>query len=150
MVPTHIDRNCLSPMILPVLAGTWILLLAMGCTIKPRHQLPLPPDESTSGTYQTVYLRVDYDYTYRPGGSGEPGTLDFRGRLSATRPLEEMAVRLRFVDSGGEILHTEVLYSSQHGHKRGSSTITKQFPVVPGTAALAITSTSKEKVFNNN
>jgi len=148
MVNRSLDRNRKYPFLPIILLGMLTLAIQAGCTIKPDHQLPLNPGETYSGEYTTVDVTMDYQYTFTPGGQTGGGQIDFKGSISASRSLSELAVRLRFLDEAGKIIHTEVLYHAMK-YGKGGRNISHQFPVPAGTAALAITSTSEVRVYND-
>ena len=148
MLNRSIHRNRKYPFIPMLLLVMLALGGAAGCTIKPEHQLPLNPGETYSGVYTTVDVTMEYQYTYTPGEQAGGETIDFKGDIRANRSLSELAVRLRFLDAAGKIIHTEVLYHAMK-HGKGGRNISHQFPVPAGTAALAVTSTSEVRIYND-
>lgn len=147
-------NTCLQPNrpylyhLIPWVPFAILTLAAMtGCAIKPDRQLPLVSDQASMGVYKTVYMSMEYRYTYTPADQSGAGNIDFEGHLNIKYSLERLVVRLRFLDNNGKFLHTEILYDASR-YTKGNRNISEQFSVVPGTVAFAITSTSKERVYN--
>jgi hypothetical protein len=124
-------------MIAIALCSHFLLFGCTGATIREDRRIPLVANQPYEGVSKTGHYILEYSFTFHPKASDETGSMEFTGNLKPTRPLENLSIRLQFLDSEGKVIDMEPIYGSGHMGGASKATIQKRFETPPGTVAIA-------------
>jgi len=105
-------------------------------TVAPENRIPLIKDTPQEGTWESIYVVLEYEFVKTAGSIG----LIIDGR--ARRRMDQIVVWVLFLDKEGRLLERETVYNSgfrasRTRDRRIEGTIERVFQVPPGTNYLA-------------
>jgi hypothetical protein len=110
-----------------------------GRTVAPEDRIPVIADKPQQGTWESQHVVLEYDFVKENGTVG----LIIDGRTK--RRLDQIVVRVLFLDKQGKILERETVFNSgfrtqRTKARRMQGTIERAFEVPKGTQYLAFQS----------
>ena len=108
-------------------------------TVAPENRIPLTPDQPQQGTWESMYVVLEYEVVKENNTVG----LIIDGRTK--RRLDQIVVVVLFLDSGGRLIERETIFNSGFRTQRTKArriegTIERAFEVPAGSKYMAFQS----------